>query len=335
MQFIAKPMRIQPAFEDHALIRTLFERHAPYRAIAAYAPDAGVDEASLQPTGTVLPWFRADWALGGKSLVEGAELILRNKGYLDAARALFDTSSVHPEFVVVNLNAPGPAGFTHVDVPSFHGATREHYPLPFLNAMRCSGLFEPWRVIHASALAWFYDGAGGSFDYWPEGLAGPMRSEQPPFGNFALLADTDSLYHRIGRVGSPGVALPAISSAAQIECNGDGDWEIVEHGEVRATYPDYAIRRSVLWKAAVGDRGLRADSLTLDRIMEILTTDLRIRDVEFRRPSDPLTSAAWIALLNQIYGRTPRKGSAAPAVDGRGRPFERSRAWDNFGTVRS
>jgi hypothetical protein len=30
-----------------------------------------------------------------------------------------------------------------------------------------------------------------------------MLSEQPPFGNFALLSDTDSMYHRIGRVGTP------------------------------------------------------------------------------------------------------------------------------------
>ena len=46
MPLISRPMRIEPAFDDRALIRTLFERHAPYRAIAAYAPDAAVDEAS-------------------------------------------------------------------------------------------------------------------------------------------------------------------------------------------------------------------------------------------------------------------------------------------------
>jgi hypothetical protein len=301
---IPKPMRIEAAFDDRAVIRTLFERHAPYRAMAAYAPDAGVDEASEHPAATILPWFRANWALGGKPLVDGAELILHNKRYLDAARALFGTSSVHPEFVVVNLNAPGPAGFTHVDVPSFHGATREHYPLPFLNMMRCSGLFEAWRVVHAGALSWFYDGAGGNFDYWPEGLEGPMLSEQPPFGNFALLSDTDSMYHRIGRVGTPGDGLPCISAAAQIQPNGAGNWAILEDGELRATYPERAIRLSVLWKAAVGDSGERADSLTLGRIMEILAKDLKKRQVEFQVPSDPLTDTEWIVLLERIYVRT-------------------------------
>lgn len=318
MPRIFKPMRIEPAFDDRAEIRTLFERHAPYRAIAAYAPNAGVDEASEHPAATVLPWFRADWALGGKPLVDGAELILHNKRYLDATRALFGTSCVHPEYVVVNLNAPGPAGFTHVDVPSFHGATREHYPLPFLNIMRCSGLFEACRVVHAGALSWFYDGAGGNFDYWPEGLEGPMLSEQPPFGNFALLSDTDSMYHRIGRVGTPSDGLPRISAAAQIQPNGEGNWAILEDGEVRATYPERAIRLSVLWKAALGDSGERADSLTLDRIVEILASDLKERHVEFQVPSDPLTDTAWIALLERVYVRTraPQLSVATANVSG-------------------
>jgi hypothetical protein len=132
-----------------------------------------------------------------------------------------------------------------------------------------------------------------------------MLSEQPPFGNFALLSDTDSMYHRIGRVGTPADGLPRISAAAHIQPNGESKWAILEDGEVRATYPERAIRLSVLWKAAVGDSGGRADSLTLDRIMEILASDLKERHVEFQVPSDPLTDTAWIALLARIYGRRP------------------------------
>jgi hypothetical protein len=80
-----------------------------------------------------------------------------------------------PEFVVVNVNAPMPASRTHVDVPSFHGATREHYPLPFLIVMGSSGLFEAWRVVQAGSISWFYEGTGGNFDYWPEGLGHRFR----------------------------------------------------------------------------------------------------------------------------------------------------------------
>jgi len=46
------------------------------------------------------------------------------------------------------------------------------------------------------------EGTGGSFDYWPDGLDGPMLSEQPPFGNVALISDNDQLYHRIGAIGN-------------------------------------------------------------------------------------------------------------------------------------
>ena len=38
MKFIPKPIRIEPAFDDPEQIRAMFERYAPYRALAAYAP---------------------------------------------------------------------------------------------------------------------------------------------------------------------------------------------------------------------------------------------------------------------------------------------------------
>ena len=152
MTLIPKAIRIEPAFDDREHVRSMFERHAPYRALAAYAPEGIKDETREEAKPPVLPWFRGDWALGGKPLVEGAEAILHNKTFLDAAESLLGTSSVYPEFVAVNINAPAPAGTTHVDNPSFYGATREDYPLPFLRVMGASGLFETWRVVRASTL---------------------------------------------------------------------------------------------------------------------------------------------------------------------------------------
>ena len=300
MTLIPKAIRIEPAFDDREQIRSMFERNAPYRALASYAPE-GIKDETREGAKPVLPWFRGDWALGGKPLVDGAEAILHNKSFLEAARAAFGTSAVHPEFVLVNINAPSPAGNTHIDNPTFHGATRVDYPLPFLRVMGSSGLFEPWRVIRASALSWFYEGAGGSFDYWPEGLDGPMRSEHSPFGNVALCADTDRIYHRIGPIGDSDAASPRMSGAAQIHSNGNGNWSILENGEVRARYPSHAIRFSILWKAAIGDRGSNAGDLTLDRIMAIVAADLRHRGVDFQMPSDPLTDTTWILLLQRIY----------------------------------
>jgi hypothetical protein len=141
-------IRIEPAFEDRTAVRAMFARHAPYRAIGAYIPDAVVDDATKpEAEQFVQPWFRGNWAAGGERLVEGAEAILHNKQFLEAANTLFGTSRVFPELVVVNVNAPMSAGITHVDIPAFHGATRKQYPLSFLRMMGSPGLFEKWRVI--------------------------------------------------------------------------------------------------------------------------------------------------------------------------------------------
>jgi hypothetical protein len=214
MPTIAKLIRIEPAFDDPEFVRAMFERHAPYRTMAGYLPIANQDAS--------LPWFRGNWATNGEPLVEDAEKIVHNRRFIDAARAFFGGSAVRPTFIVVNVNAPMAAGLTHVDVPTFHGATRDHYPLAFLVAMGQSGLFESWRVIQAGAVTWFYDGPGGNFEYWPEGLDGPMSAERPPFGNIAIMADNDQIYHRIGRVGEPDAQLPHITSAAEIRPVGRG-----------------------------------------------------------------------------------------------------------------
>ena len=301
MKLNPKPIRIEPAFEDREQIRAMFERYAPYRALAAYAPEGLPDESREVGRRPGLPWFRGDWALGGKSLVEGGELILHNQKFLEAVKAAFGTSCVNPEFVAVNINGPMPACTTHVDNPSFYGATRVDYPLPFLRVMGFSGLFDAWRVVQASAISWFYEGAGGRFDYWPDGLDGPMLSEQPPFGNVALISDNDQLYHRIGRIGDGVTELPKMSAAAGIQPDGEGNWTIQENGEVRAVYPTHAIRFSVLWKAEVRDRESKPDSLILDRIMAIFIADLRHRGIDFHVPSDPLADTPWILLLQRIY----------------------------------
>src|SRR5262249_52533850 len=114
---LAKVIRIQPAFDDPDMVRALFERHAPYHTIAEYIPR----KAEL----SAAPHFRGNWAVGGEPLVDGAETTLYNQRFIDAARALFGSSTIRPTFIVVNLNAPMPPGPLHVDVPTFRGATRE------------------------------------------------------------------------------------------------------------------------------------------------------------------------------------------------------------------
>jgi hypothetical protein len=79
-----------------------------------------------------------------------------------------------------------------------------------------SGLFEEWRVAEAGGVFWSYQGRGGAYGYWPDGLDGPMRSEYPPFANSALVGDNNRMYHRIGWIGDPAATPPVLSAAAQI-----------------------------------------------------------------------------------------------------------------------
>lgn len=109
------------------------------------------------------------------------------------------------------------------------------------------------------------------------------------------------MHHRIGAIADPNAEVPRTSASAHIQSDGDGGWAILENGEIRATYPSHAIRLSVVWKAAVRDRELKTDNLTLDRIVTIFTADLRHRSVDFQVPSDPLADTAWILLLQRIY----------------------------------
>ena len=314
MKRVARPLRIEPAFADREHVLSLFYDCAPYPVLGVYVPD-GVDDT---PTGktlpdAVMPWFRGNWAMGGAALVDGAESILHNDRFLEAARAAFATRIVRPRTIAVNLTTPMPAGAPHVDIPSFRGATREHYPLRFLAAMGESRLFEHWRVVEAGAISWFYDGPGGSFDYWPDGLDGAMSCETAPFGNIAIIADNDRMFHRIGEVGSRASTRPLIGLDAQIQALGTGDWEIVEKGRSVATYPPGQVRLSVLWKAEVfaddaAEREALADRLSLDRVMEILRVDLRRRGTEFVEPGDPLKSEPWIATLREAYYASPGGG---------------------------
>ena len=303
MDIVAKPIRIDAAFDDPFAIRSLVERHGPYPNIASYLPASATRAAGESESEASLPWFRGNWAVNGRSLVDGAESILYNAPFIEAAARLFDTPKVTPTTVVVNVNAPMAPGAVHLDIPSFRGANRDRYPLRLLQAMGTSGLFEAWRVVEAGAITWFYDGPGGAYDYWPEGLNGPMHSEHPPFHNVALVADNDRMYHRIGWVGDPAATAPTISARAEIQ-HVEGGWVISDDGVSTAQYDDEQIRISVLWKAQVHPfdaTDALVGALSPDRIVEIIVADLHARGVDAAVPTSPLSDEAWIDLVHATY----------------------------------
>jgi hypothetical protein len=301
---IVRPIRVEPAFDDRDAVRALFAQHSPYSAAALYLPDGSsrADRGGATPP-SVWPRFRGTWAIDGRPLVAGVEPILRNERFIAAAGEAFSGATIVPKTVVVNVNPPMPAGVPHVDVPSFRGATRATVPLRLLLAMGASGLFETWRIAEAGAISWFYDGVGGGYDYWPDGLDGAKRTEKPPFGNVAIVADNDRMFHRIERIGPPDAALPSMTAGAIIRRLHDTSWAIFEGDELRARYPAEQVRLSVLWKAEVVLPGRSSDdALDEDRIATIFRDDLHARGIEAAESSSLFTDAAWIALLEETYG---------------------------------
>lgn len=301
-----RPIRIDKVFDNPLAVRALVERHGPYPSVASYLPAASTQgESVTRGSGGALPWFRGAWAANGRPLAEGVEVVLENRRFREAASRLFDVGDVMPSTVVVNVNAPMPAGAIHVDIPSFRGAARDRYSIQLLQAMGSSGLFEPWRIVEAGAVVWFYEGPGGAYDYWPDGLDGPMRSEAPPFTNRALVADNDRMYHRIGWIGDPAPDIPPISPSSTIEHMSGGGWEVSDGGRAVRTYTQEEVRISILWKAGVDLPAHAGEAekspLTSERIAQIFKSDLDMRGIETPTPAPPLSDQAWLDRVHSAY----------------------------------
>ena len=306
MTTLVRPIKIDAVFDDPASIRALVEQNGPYPSIASYLPASATKNAGdeLQDPDTSMPWFRGNWAVNGQTAFAGVDAILHNSRFIEAAAQLFDTSDIVPTTVVVNVNSPMRAGAIHVDIPSFRGANRDAYSLRLLQAMGTSGLFERWRIVEAGAVWWSYDGAGGAYDYWPDGPDGAMCSQQPPFDNVALVADNDRMFHRIGWVGDPLATSPPIPATATIEHVDGAGWTIADSGRQLLTYPDAQIRISVLWKAQLGRVSAADDvndTLTPADVVDLFAADLRTRGIAARPSASPLSDTAWIDRLHEIY----------------------------------
>jgi hypothetical protein len=191
-------------------------------------------------------------------------------------------------------------------------------PSWMLEPMGYSGLFQRWAVPVASAIAWFYDGDGGEFEYWPDGLHRPSRSERPPFRNAALMADNEYTYHRVGPTGRSEHHVPddAIPFDAELVWVDDSRWEVHDGGDVLARYDERDVRVSVLWKAYCFRSHAeaeafdeRSDDLAPGQVAEIFADDLRSRGIDARPPTDPFHDVAWRETLLAAY-----PASSAPAA---------------------
>jgi hypothetical protein len=158
-------------------------------------------------------------------------------------------------------------------------------------------------------VAWYYEGEGGGFTYWPQGPDhAPIH--RPCISNSAVVGDNDYMLHRVEAVGPEERTLPKGLTLDSQLCWSADRWEVVEQGDVRARYEFEEVRVSVSWKAQVfADAAQQAlyenhqEDLMLDEVVEMLLADLAARGTPAPPPKDPLHDRAFIEALNTAHRR--------------------------------
>jgi hypothetical protein len=313
------PIFVDRVLDDPGTFRAMAEANAPYAPVQRYFANAAEarSQSSRGPL-FIAPNFRGDWAYN-EPLVEGAETFLHHPGFVRAAADMFGSERVRPFAVFSNLTwqLPFPQGGGHTDVPEFRGVNRTEQPTWLLSAMGHSGLFEEERVNIATAVAWFYEGSDGGFDYWPNGPTGAREKHEGAIHNTAIVGDNDRMFHRIRPVGDRAAGLPqGLTLESRLEYTGGDDWRIRDGDEVLAEFAWPALRISVSWKAYVfADEAeeraydTHSDDLEMSDVLDRFEADLDGRGIAMPRPAEPSHDEAFVDVISNAYVCEP--GSAA------------------------
>jgi hypothetical protein len=311
------PVVLDRAVEDPRVVHALIDAHQPYWPVQRYFANSA-EYAALSGRGeparmVIAPVFRGNWAVDGKGL-DGVEPILRSPRFIDAARKLFGAQIVRPTTVYVNLTwqLPFPQGAGHTDVPAFRGFDRSAYPIAFLTIMGLSGLFEDVRVKVATGVSWFYAGADGGFEYWPEGSGGRSVVHEGAIDNTAIVADNDFMWHRVRPTGRVEGGMLTLSRDAELVRRGKREWAITDGGEDRAVFPAEQLRISLSWKGIVfsseADESRyddHSEDIDLDGVLERFAEDFDRRGEPLAIPADPVADPEFVRTLSSAYVRYP------------------------------
>ncbi len=299
--------------------RAMVERNAPYAPVQRYFANTAEaasqsSQASAQGPMIIAPNFRGDWAYK-KPLVDDAEVFLHHAGFRDAAAEMFGSERVRPFAVFANLTwqLPFPQGGGHTDVPEFRGFDRTEHPTWLLNAMGHSRLFEAERVNIATAVAWFYEGSDGGFDYWPEGPSGPRRVHEGAIHDTAIVGDNDRMFHRVRAVGDRAQGLPGgMSLDTRLEHLGGERWRVQDGDTTIGAFEWPALRISVSWKAyvfadAAEERAYDEHEADLDlaTVLDRFEADLDTKGIRMPRPDEPSHDPAFVGLISDTYVSGP------------------------------
>ena len=313
------PVEIDAVLEDPTSIRRRIEANQPYAPVQRYFSDDAEYRATAGANSRhkdvfIAPVFRGDWAYE-KALIEDIDDLLFHPGFIATAGKIFGSQCVRPFSVYSNLTwqLPFPQGPGHIDVAEFRGINRTEYPIWLLTVMNHSRLFEAERIQIATAVAWFYEGEDGGFDYWPDGLDAPPKIHEGNIYNTAVVGDNDRMFHRVRPTGKADRGIVSdLSPDARLVHRSANTWGIEDRGDSRAEFEFEQLRISLSWKARVFDDVAderrfveHHEDITIEDVWTRFFADLEQRNVAFERPCEPLRDAAWIGLLGATYVREP------------------------------
>jgi hypothetical protein len=311
------PVVLAEAVDDPGLVRHLIDTHQPYWPVQRYFANSA-EYASMsgqaEPAQMIIaPVFRGNWATDGEPL-EGVRPILESSRFTAAAQQVFAAEIVRPTTVYVNLTwqLPFPQGAGHTDVPAFRGIDRTSYPITFLTIMGLSGLFEAERVKVATAVAWFYRGEDGGFEYWPQGVGGSSIRHEGAIDNTAIVADNDFMWHRVRPTGRVEDGMVTLSRDAALVRRDADTWAIDDEGAEVASFATEKVRVSLSWKAMAFDDDAdrrrydeHTDDVDLAEVLRRFSADFADRGDSLDIPADPVADPEFVRTLAAAYVHYP------------------------------
>ncbi|MCW1431718.1 hypothetical protein [Novosphingobium sp. JCM 18896] len=293
----SKPVIVDKVFSDPEAFLRLIRSEAPYETQAQH--DRMGDTMGWT---AAFPWFKRRVTDPG---------LLEIPAFVQASKQAFSAGIVRPFMAAINVYGPMKSGPPHLDGPRYRGLTFESAPIWLLMNMTYSGLFHDWAAPMASGLAWFYDGEGGEFEYWPDGPEGMPARIEPPLDNFGVVSDNEFMWHRVGPIGPAPLQEKLhfrLRPTDLLHFAGDDAWEIRDGDRIVQRLDRHEVRISLLWKAFVfrdethlasfEDASLNLD---LDQVVDIYRTDLSRRGIAIEGPGDPCTDEDWRKTLQAVY----------------------------------